>query len=321
MPTYWMRLSAIAIAFMVAIAARDDVTWQSAVLSIGFGHYLLSIWYARGKLAALGADWGTAIATLAAVLAGGILYVARFPLFVYFAAHHVCNEVYINSTISDCLPIDRRRRFRAMALALHTLLYFTLLRGDVAELLVRRGVITSVIDFGMLTPYLSALLLLAYVGYFGMLLRLRDELGTRALLELSVFEIAGLALWAVSFATPIRFLDVVCYHFVFWWFFPAVRLAQKGPAAVLRYAASMSLLVIGTFLLSPAVIPDYPLRNSVYMQQFVLWSNIHITSSFFLSNAHPNWIRKWFMPRRSAHSDTPMAKRAVQSTPPLSATS
>ena len=30
------------------------------------------------------------------------------------------------------------------------------------------------------------------------------------------------------------------------------------------------------------------------MQQFILWSHIHITSSFFLSAAHPAWITRWF---------------------------
>ena len=45
-----------------------------------------------------------------------------------------------------------------------------------------------------------------------------------------------LALLALSFVTPIRFLDVVCYHFVFWWFFPASNLAKRGRAAVAQYA-------------------------------------------------------------------------------------
>jgi hypothetical protein len=249
------------------------------------------------------------------------LYLARFPLFVYFAAHHVCNEVYITSNVSDCLPVDRRRRFRAMAVMLHALLYFTLLRGDVAELLARRGMIASAHELELLTPYLTVLLLLAYAGYFGALFRLRQELRARALLELSVFEIAGLVLLAISFVTPVRFLDVVCYHFVFWWFYPASKLALKGPGAVLKYAAWMAALVMGTFILSPAVIPDYPLRNSVYMQQFVLWSNIHITSSFFLSNAHPEWIRKWFQPGRRARTGVRSVEGAVPAATPLSVSS
>ena len=46
-----MRLSAIAITALLAIGVHDSTAWQSAVLSIGFGHYLLSVWYARAKLA------------------------------------------------------------------------------------------------------------------------------------------------------------------------------------------------------------------------------------------------------------------------------
>jgi hypothetical protein len=321
MSIYSMRLSAIAIAVIAAIGIRDDVTWQSAVLSTGFGHYLLSIWYARGRLSVLGREWGSAIATLGAILAGSILYLTRFPLFVYFAAHHVCNEVYITSSISDRLPIDNRRRLRATAVVLHTILYFTLLRGEMAELLARRGIIASISDFELLTPCLTALLLGAYVVYFGVLLRMRAQLSMHSLLELSVFEIAGLALLAVSFATPIRFLDVVCYHFVFWWFYPASKLAHKGPVAVFQYVAWMMALVVGTFLLSPAVIADYPLRNSIYMHQFVLWSNIHITSSFFLSNAHPEWIRKWFMTGRPSRSVARPAEGVASTASPLSVSS
>jgi hypothetical protein len=82
MSIYSMRLSAIAIAMLAAIGIRDDVAWQSAVLSTGFGHYLLSIWYARGKLSALGREPRTAMATLAAVVAGSFLYRYRATLSV-----------------------------------------------------------------------------------------------------------------------------------------------------------------------------------------------------------------------------------------------
>jgi hypothetical protein len=294
MTIYSMRLSAIAIAVLFAIALRDELTWQSAVMSIGFGHYLLSIWYARARLSGLGREWRTATVALATIITGSMLYLTTFPLFVYFAAHHVFNEVYITADHSRRLPQIRRRQLRTMAIVLHTLLYFTLLRGDLANVFARHSYLASVADFEIVTRYLVVTLSMAYVGYFVMLLRQRDALDTRSLLELSVFEIAGLVLLAVSFATPIRFLDVVCYHFVFWWFYPANKLAQRGRGAVYQYAALMAAFVGGSFLFSPAVVPDYPLRDSIYLKQFLLWSHIHITSSFFLSNAHPEWIRKWF---------------------------
>jgi hypothetical protein len=145
-------------------------------------------------------------------------------------------------------------------------------------------------------------LAIAYVAYFAMLWAVRRKLDRRSILELSVVEVAGLGLLSVSFFTPIRFLDVVCYHFVFWWFYPASKLAQRGRGAVVQYAAWMAALIGATFLLSPAVLPDYPFRDSVYLKQFLLWSHIHITSSFFLSNAHPAWIRRWFTPRTRAEN-------------------
>ncbi len=69
----------------------------------------------------------------------------------------------------------------------------------------------------------------------------------------------------------------------------------------------MIILIGISFLLSPAgLIGDYPFRNSVYMQQFILWSHIHITSSFFLSSAHLAWITRWFTQRGGGAGSMPM---------------
>jgi hypothetical protein len=295
MTIYGMRLMAMAIAVLAAVGIREEIVWQSTVTSIGFGHYLLSIWYARGRLSKLGAEWSTALPTLGAVIVGTLLYALGFPLIVYFAAHHVCNEAYMVA-INGLSP-RAERRLRVTAVALHTLLYFALLRSEFAEVFVRRGYLESPAAMQRPGWLFFAPLAVAYLVYFGTLLNVRRGLTRRELVELSLPEIAGLALLAASFFTPIRFLDVVCYHFVFWWFYPASKLAQRGRGAVVQYGAWMVLLVGATFLLSPAVLPDYPFRDSVYLKQFLLWSHIHITSSFFLSSAHPAWIRRWFMPR------------------------
>jgi hypothetical protein len=194
---------------------------------------------------------------------------------------------------------------RAAAIILHTLLYFTLLRSEFSQVFLRRGYIDTASD--MLQPsFLFFMpLLVAYIAYFVALVRVRKDLDRTSLLELSIVELAGIGLLAASFFTPIRFLDVVCYHFVFWWFFPASKMAQRGPAPVIHYAGWMAALVGATFLLSPAVLPDYPFRDSMYLRQFLLWSHIHITSSFFLSNAHPEWIRRWFAPGRAMPAPAP----------------
>lgn len=41
-------------------------------------------------------------------------------------------------------------------------------------------------------------------------------------------------------------------------------------------------------------------RPSFYSEQFTLWSFIHITVAFALSNANPWWIVRWFRPRAAA---------------------
>jgi hypothetical protein len=288
MPLSCMRLSAIAITVIVAVALREDTRWRSTVLSLGFGHYLLSLWYARRKFAAVASGWNTALPMMAAIAGGAALYFGRFPLVVYFAVHHVFNEVYVNSDILRNLTDRKQMIYRASAIPLQTLLYFYILRSE------------NPIRF-LNQDALLAGLILSYVCYVGVLLWLRTSLAARDLIELSILEIVGLAAVVVSVFVPIRFLDVVCYHFVFWWFYPAVKLAAKSRVAVFSYAALTALLVAISFLLSPAgLIGDYPFRDSLYLQQFFLWSHIHITSSFFLSAAHPAWIRRWFTQRELA---------------------
>jgi hypothetical protein len=283
-----MRLSAIAITSLLAASTRDTTTWQSAVLSIGFGHYLLSAWYARSKLAKVAGNWSTALPMAATVAVGTALYLGSFPLIIYFAVHHVFNEVYLGTEELKRLNTSQQRHFRAIAIPLQTLLYFCLLRRD-QELVYLNGNV------------LLVSLAIAYVCYFVLLFRLRRHCRGRNLLELAAFEIAGMCMVAVSFLTTVRFLDIVCYHFVFWWFYPAAKLASKRRSAVRDYAIQMGLLIGGSFLLSPAgLIGDYPFRDSVYLKQFILWSHIHITSSFFLSAAHPAWITRWFTPRTAA---------------------
>jgi hypothetical protein len=308
MTIYSMRLAAVAIAVLAAVGIRDEIVWQSAVTSIGFGHYLLSVWYARGRMSKLGGEWSTALPTLGAVIVGVGLYAFRFPLIVYFAAHHVCNEAYIAAGAADGLSDQAQRRLRTASMALHTLLYFALLRSEFAEVFVKRGYLESAADMQRPGYWFFAPLAIAYGVYFALLLAARPKLSRQSLLELSVLEIAGLGLLAASFWTPIRFLDVVCYHFVFWWFYPASKLAVRGPGAIVNYAAWMAVLVGATFMLSPAVLPDYPFKDSVYLKQFLLWSHIHITSSFFLSSAHPEWIRRWFAPGRGAQAAVQTAR-------------
>jgi hypothetical protein len=278
-----IRFSAIAITALFAIGLRDYTTWASAVLSIGFGHYLLSLWYARAKLAKVASDFNTALPMAAAVAGGAVLYFNKFPLIVYFAVHHVFNEVYLTTGALKHLTVSQQKVYRTIAMPLQTLLYFYLLRTDPK---------ISFLD----GPALLGTLIVAYACYFGLLFRLRKSLAARDLVEISTFEVAGLCMLAVSFIVPIRFLDIVCYHFVFWWFYPATKLAAKGSGAVRGYLIQTATLIVVSFLLSPAgLIGDYPFRNSMFLKQFILWSHIHITSSFFLSTAHPTWITRWFI--------------------------
>ena len=168
-----MRLASIAITALLAIGVRDSAVWQSAVLSIGFGHYLLSIWYARAKLAKVATNRGTALPMAAAVLGGTLLYLVRFPLIIYFAVHHVFNEVYIAAENLKSLNVNQLRLYRTIAILLQTSLYFYLLRDEPGIRVVPVSILLTV-------------LIVAYVCYVALLLSLRKSMSVRSLLELDV---------------------------------------------------------------------------------------------------------------------------------------
>jgi hypothetical protein len=67
-----------------------------------------------------------------------------------------------------------------------------------------------------------------------------------------------------------------------------------GGTALAAYVAS-SIVVTGLFvLLSPIGPPSTRIGVQLFTEQFLFWSFAHITLSFALSNAHPDWVVRLF---------------------------
>ncbi len=262
--------------------------WYALVFSLGFGHYLLALVYSRRQIKQI-ATTPHALAPLAMIIAmGTFLYLKQFPLYIYFGVHHVFNEVYLRrrSLIPDDAPTANR--FTAAAVILHFVAYFLLLRAR------------PIADSGYL-PLVLTILVLAAAGYGYGLMRLRSALTRAQVVDLCAFELTVLALVPVAFHYPFTLEQIVCYHFLFWMLYPLHRFRSRGRGAgvapyVLMTAASVALFL----LVSPLGPAAYQIPVRVFMEQFVLWSYVHITISFAVSTSHPDWIVRWFQPRIAA---------------------
>jgi hypothetical protein len=269
-----------------AIVSRtNDIVWASVFWSLAFVHYALALFYSRRRIALVAGDAHSLIPAVGIACLGTALYLGNFSLLIYFGIHHVFNEVYLWSrSLSLEANSTRGRALTASALLVNSLLYITLLR-HYSEL--------SWIDPALLFVGLGA----SYFYFFVCLYRAGALQDLTSWIKSAGFEIFGILLVLISLNNPIDLNYIVFYHFVFWSLYPIDKFYELGHGALNRYVVTYTVL-FGVFaLFSPMgfgsrVTPEY-----FYYEQFVFWSFVHITVSFFLSDAHPPWITRWFRPR------------------------
>jgi len=275
------RFSAIIITALLAWLLPGETEWKSVVASLGFGHFALSLFYARRQASQLLTSRRFAIPLVLTTLLGIGLYFRQFPLVFVFAVHHVCNEVYLMGRTLPRIQGRGLEVFRWTTMLLHAFAYLTILR-----------------NYGAVAELNSTWLLAGYVGslclFLVALLRIRKSFDRISLIENSALEVGSVLLVGLSYLVQIGFLEVVCYHFVFWCFLPLPKLGERGNGPVVSYLL-MTAGATGLFLLlSPLGFRNYEIGGSLYFNQFLLWSYIHVVSSFALSRSHPQWISRWF---------------------------
>nr|CAA9213311.1 putative membrane protein [uncultured Armatimonadetes bacterium] len=286
-----MRLGAVGVAVLLAAATGGKTPWLEIAFSLGFGHYLLSLLYAKKQIARVVREPQTLAACAVLVAGAGALYVNGFSLVIYFGVHHVFNEVYL---LGRAVRLDDgadARRLRLWSILLNFFIYFGLLRHHAELGFVPRETLVNVLLAG---------LAVGYPAFFFYLLRLRRSLTTAQLVDLCTFEVLGFLLLVVSCFVNIWFVQIVFYHFVFWALFPLPRMAAQGRGPALTYVALNVAATAFFLLLSPLALLPVHLSAGQWDAQFRFWSYLHITLSFALSTAHPAWITRWFQSRPAA---------------------
>jgi len=278
-----MQCASIVATAVLYMNISVSTSWLSLVYGLGFSHYALALLYST-RAARPVLTQPHSLAALGVVIAAGTyLYLNVFPLYIYFGVHHVFNEVYMRRRL---IPGELNTvALRISAVVLHVIAYFLLLRAQ------------AIAASGYLPLVLAGLV--AAVGvYVSTLVRGRRALSISRWIDLTAFEVIVLALVPVAFVYPFTLEQVVCYHFIFWILYPLRRLTGSGLGRALGVYLILTMASIGVFLLISPLGPltlRVPVRS--FVDQFILWSYVHITLSFALSAAHPDWITRWFRPR------------------------
>ncbi len=283
-----LRLFSVAITIAIFWIAPSEEASRALVYSIAFGHYLIALWYSKKRILRITSQPASYPALLLIALVGYLAYANTFSLVIYFAVHHAFNESYIlnfsNGTSASRESGDLNN-LRLSAVFFNFFVFLATLRNhpdlyflNSAFLIV--GVISTSIPFLF---FLS---------------RLKNVFTRAEMVRACAFEMMGLVILAVSFYTPITFIQVVCYHVVSWVFFPLYRMIKAAPGKITEYALLTAGVTFIFILLSPLGVRRYELNDSFFKQQFFLWSYLHITFSFVFSDAQPEWITRWFNPEK-----------------------
>ncbi|MGH7197303.1 MAG: hypothetical protein ACREH5_00985, partial [Candidatus Omnitrophota bacterium] len=237
----------LSVFFTIALAALIPTTnnvWKNFIYSFGLSHYLLAFYYGRHQMARVFRQPHSRVPLAAVASAGAALYFFRFPLSFFFAPHQVYEETYLPA---KSIHPDKKPALTPLLASTTALIFF-----------VYFFVLRNYSSIKAIPPSLSlAGILISCAFFFYHLRRLSPSLSSQERVSCSAPVLVGLPVAALSLAVPIVFLQVVCYHFVFWalYFIPNL-LKNKRPveskAALFKYA----LLTVGilglAFFVSPA---------------------------------------------------------------------
>ena len=275
-----LRLACIAATAGLCLLWRGSpLTFLWVTYSVGFAHYLLALRYSGGQLRQV-LQFPTRLLSLGGLaLLGVALYQIDFPLLLYFGVHHALNEAYGRRSLVG--PPSSLSRLNASAAAFHGLAFLTILRWapELAPLDPNWVWAGLAVTTGLLAREVWAV---------------RSRGSRSQILELCAPEATSAALVALSLFVRVTFLQIVLFHFVLWAVLPVDRIRHRRASALAEYVA-LSAATIGAFLLLSPLGPWHtPSGVTLFNEQFLLWSYLHISLSFALSNAHPRWAIHFF---------------------------
>lgn len=276
---------AAAVLFVIAMKTQARQVYMPIFIGVLFAHYVLSIWYARRKLAPMVRMQVPALALGLLVAATVVLPVVAMPsLVLYFGVHHALTEGYMLAG-RPVAPLDRPARQLLVArMALAAAVYaFVLCRDQTFWSVSHR--------------HWMAVTAVAFVAFAVALVRARRGLTRAAIADMVTFEVLGVGASMLTLIEPIIFWDVVFYHLVVWIILPLRQLPGVGKVKFVGQTVAVSAVF---YCLTPAVNLLPSLDDAFWLKQSELWAYVHITTSFATSAFNPRWMSRWFAPRSLA---------------------
>ncbi len=261
--------------------------WESWVYILGLSHYLCALVYSKKQIhqlpRAYDFSWKAALTVL---VTSPLLILDGFSLLFLFGFHHAFNEAYLVDRATRVQKDSVVRSLRTASIVLYFLVYLFLLKKEPGLDRVPPQVLVGILFFG-------------YAVFFYFLFRARRALSRSEFIDNCAAEIFSLFIIGFSFYFDVKFHHVVAYHFILWAIRPLPRFLRSDPAGLSKYLALTGLLFGAFYLISPMGWVYYPLQGSFFYMQFAIWSYLHITLSFALSDFHPGWIVRFFRPSRT----------------------
>lgn len=253
--------------------------------SVGFSHYLVGILYSRKQITHVLSQPSSRVPLLLLGLGGLGMYLNNFSLFLYFGLHHALNESYLGLRYqSSSLTEQNRKQLRAAGFIAHLsgyllIIYTATLFGRPILLTVTGGIFIGSLIF-----------------YFHIIWKQRNGFSVKEFISSVFIEFVLILLVIVDLSVyNIQLYQIVLYHFVFWAIFPASNLLLRNQLKDLGlYLALTVITLFGFIAYSPVYTNSWFSGYYDYKYWFIIFSFVHITSSFAISGANPGWIRTIF---------------------------
>ncbi|MEM3121911.1 MAG: hypothetical protein QXH60_00495 [Candidatus Pacearchaeota archaeon] len=257
------------------------------IISFTFSHFFIGYLYSYNQYKELTSKKKGYFILVFLILVSIILFYF-YPEFihVYFLIHHVLNEAYLST--KDL--ILRNSRFFNMFIT-GRIIFHSIIFGFITK-------IYSSFEF-----YKSWLLItffiISSIFFISLLFYIKKDANKKYFFDNVIFEIVGIAFvifslfFVANFPAANSKLYVVAYHVFFWALYPIPKLRKIGRDNQLnKYFITTITTFIIFLILGYIIISVFNYETLVSL--FFIFTYLHISLSFALSDAQPLWITKFF---------------------------
>lgn len=279
-----VRLLSIAVVFLAKINLSPAL-FKITFLSLLFGHYFLSFFYAKKQFTNLISEKKLVkpflilvLITTAYIISGyHVMFLLPFIVFhVAMSEAYMINENLGLQQINHLGDLNLSRFFLnliLMAWLMHDQSIFAHVSLTIFELLVG----------------------LSILYFFYAVYKISASIPVNKVRSLLCFEITGVFIAIVLYLSKVQMVQqyFVLYHVATWLFFPTLKFFKMGKVEEAKKLMAMTTLATGAFfLMLYPLVDNRPFLN--LDRQIALWASIHFLGTFASSRLNPKIIKNIF---------------------------